>query len=238
MIQRALEAQVSHQIIVGCTPKDSMLAVEFVKLQAQKGRGNFWSTLGAHPHHANEVTPEMLNQFRVLAESEDKIVALGEIGLDYFHNLQPPEVQHQAFKLQLELARELNLPVIVHVRDAWDDALKVLQQVGNDRVILHCFTGNLDQAKICWERGYFTSFSGVLTYPKNEYLREIARVAPEEKILIETDCPYLPPQPLRGKRNEPAYVVETAKELAKARSQSLEEIGAITTQNARTIFKL
>ena len=164
------------------------------------------------------------------------IVAIGEIGLDYFRNLQPKEVQEKAFRKQLLLAKELGLAVVVHVRDAWDDALKILEETGNAKVVLHCFTGQMDHAKICIERGYYLSFSGVLTYPKNEYLREVARVATTEQILIETDCPYLPPQIMRGKRNEPAFVVETARCLADARGVSLEEIGSITTQNAVKVF--
>jgi len=238
VIERALQAKVSHQIIVGCTPQDSLEALEFVKTQEQKGRTHFWSTLGVHPHNANEWTKEIQEKFEELAKKEHKIVALGEMGLDYFRNFQPHDLQKKAFQGQIELAQKLDLPVVVHVRDAWEDAFIILKEVGNRKVILHCFTGTLDQANICWERGYHTSFSGVLTYPKNEYLREVAKKAPDELLLIETDCPYLTPQSRRGQRNEPAFVVETAKVLAQVRNKSLEEVAHQLKQNSFQIFNL
>lgn len=229
---RAKEAGVTRQIIVGCTVKDSKQALSFVK-----DKENFWSTLGVHPHNADEWMDLIAMEYEQLA-SEEKVVALGEMGLDYFRNFKPRDVQHHAFREQLKLAKKLDLPVVVHVRDAWDDALDILEEVGNTKVILHCFTGEMKYARECWERGYHTSFSGVVTYPKNEYLREAAAEAPQELLLIETDCPYLTPQPYRGQRNEPAYVVETALELANVRGTSLEEIGRITTENALRLFGL
>lgn len=233
LIVRAERAQVDHQIIVGCTPDDSYLALEFVKKRSGK---NMWSTLGVHPHSANLFTEEVEQKFRSLVLSEPKIVALGEMGLDYFRNLQPKDVQIKTFRSQLRLAKELNKAVVVHVRDAWDDALKILGEEGNKKVILHCFTGDMNIAQECWDRGYYLSFSGVVTYPKNGYLRDIAMSVPEELILIETDCPYLTPQPYRGKRNEPAFVIETAKILAVLMGMTLEEFGKLTTQNAKKIF--
>lgn len=235
IFERAEEAGVRRQIIVGCTPKDSLQALAFVKQHADR---KLWSTLGVHPHNADELTDEVLEQFRRLARTEEKIVALGELGLDYFRNLSPKEAQIPAFQKQLQLAKELDLPVVVHIRDAWEDALRILAEVGNSKVILHCFTGDLKIAEESWKRGYHISFSGVLTYPKNEYLREVARLAPAEKILIETDCPYLTPQPHRGERNEPAFVRDTAQELARARGVSLEEIGKVTAENAAQLFNI
>lgn len=229
---RAKEAGVTRQIIVGCTVKDSKQALEFVR-----NKEGFWSTLGVHPHNADQWNEQVEQEYEQLTQ-ENKVVALGEMGLDYFRNFKPKDVQHHAFREQLKLAKRLDLPVVVHVRDAWDDALDLLQEVGNTKVILHCFTGQLEHARECWERGYHTSFSGVVTYPKNEYLRKAAAEAPEELLLIETDCPYLTPQLYRGKRNEPAYVIETARELANARGTSLEEMGRITTENALRLFGL
>lgn len=233
LIDRAEKAQVDHQIIVGCTPGDSYDALEFVKAHPGK---NMWSTLGVHPHSANLLTEEVEQKFRSLVLSEPKIVALGELGLDYYRNLQPKDVQIEAFRRQLKLAKELGKAVVVHVREAWEDAMKILGEVGNTKVILHCFTGDMAIAQECWERGYYLSFSGVVTYPKNGYLRDIAMVVPLEQILIETDCPYLTPQPYRGKRNEPAYVVETAKVLAGLKGMSLEVFAVQTTKNAKKIF--
>lgn len=234
VILRAKEVNVSYQIIVGCTVRDSLAALEFVK---KHGKG-FWSTLGVHPHNADQWNDQVAADYERLIREEEKIVALGEMGLDYFRNLKPKSVQQHAFRGQLKLARKLDVPVVVHVRDAWDDALDLLQEVGNTKVILHCFTGEMKHARESWERGYYTSFSGVVTYPKNEYLREVAQQSPEDLILIETDCPYLTPQPYRGKRNEPAYVVETARELAKVRGVLLEDIGRFTTDNALRLFGL
>jgi len=233
ILERARKIGVSRQIIVGCTVKDSYQALDFVK----KHSGfHLWSTLGVHPHNADEWNDEICERFRTTVQEEKKVVALGEMGLDYFRNLKPRDVQIKTFTEQLALAKDLNLPVVVHVRDAWDDALKILKEVGNSKVILHCFTGKMEHAKACWERGYHLSFSGVVTYPNNEYLREVAREVPENFLLIETDCPYLTPQVFRGKRNEPAFVVETAKVLAEVRKVSLQKIGEQTTLNALKLF--
>lgn len=235
LIVRAEEAGVTNQIIVGCTVKDSMEALEFVKARPGK---RFWSTLGVHPHNADQLTDEVLADFERLVGEEEKVVALGEMGLDYFRNFQPHDLQQETFKRQLKLAKILDVPVVVHVRDAWDDAMRILGAVGNSKVILHCFTGTIEYARECWKRGYHTSFSGVVTYPKNEYLREAAAEAPEELLLIETDCPYLTPQLYRGKRNEPAFVVETAKCLADQRGLTTEEAANITTENAMRLFAI
>lgn len=235
ILQRAVAARVTRQIIVGCTEKDSYQALEFVK----RHQGfSLWSTLGVHPHNADEWNDSVALSFRKIAIAEKKVVALGEMGLDYFRNLKPRDVQIRAFREQLALAKDLDLPVVVHVRDAWDDALKIIGEMGNTKVILHCFTGTVEHAKICWDRGYHTSFSGVVTYPKNGYLREAAARAPEHLMLIETDCPYLAPQVHRGKRNEPSFVVETAKVFAQARGVSPEKIGELTTANALKLFGL
>lgn len=233
IFSRALAAGVTRQIIVGCTVEDSYIALDFVKKHRDY---RLWSTLGVHPHNANEWNSGIRDRFRTTVLAEKKVVALGELGLDYFRNFQPKDVQIKAYREQLLLAKELDLPVVVHVRDAWDDALGILKETGNSKVILHCFTGQAEQARICWERGHHVSFSGVLTYPKNGYLRDVAKEAPKELMLIETDCPYLTPQVLRGKRNEPAFVVETAKVLAEARGVSLQLIGDQTTLNARKLF--
>ncbi len=233
ILTRAKEAQVSRQIIVGCTVKDSYQALDFVKKHSDF---DLWSTLGVHPHNADEWNDEVREKFRKTVQAEKKVVALGEMGLDYFRNFKPHDLQQKSFKEQLLLANDLDLPVVVHVRDAWDDALKILQEAGNSKVILHCFTGQMEHAKICWDRGYYLSFSGVLTYPKNEYLREVAKAMPQHLMLLETDCPYLTPQVFRGKRNEPAYVVETAKVLALTRGVNLEKIAEQTTENAVKLF--
>lgn len=235
ILKRAKIANVSQQMIVGCTPKDSYEAVEFVQKHSDYV---LWATLGVHPHNANELTDEVVERFQSLLQTEKKIKAIGEIGLDYFRNFQPHDVQQNAFRRQLNLAKEFDLAIVIHVREAFEDTLKILEEEKPAKVVLHCFSGDLAIAERCWKAGYYTSFSGVLTYPKNEYLREVARNALRDKIVLETDCPYLTPQVFRGKRNEPAFVIETAKVLADIWKVSLEEVATLTTQNAVRVFGL
>jgi TatD DNase family protein len=235
VIGRAEAAGVTRQIIVGCSPKDSRDGVDFVKKYSGK---NFWAAVGVHPHESNLLTDEVIEEFRTFVKGENKVVAIGEIGLDFYRNLQPVVVQERAFRAQLRLAKELDVPAIIHVRDAWEEAIAVLNEEGNKKVVLHCFSGNFTQAYDCWQKGFYLSFAGVLTYPKNEQLRDIALAVPDSQILIETDCPYLTPQPFRGKRNEPAYVIETAKTLAELKGMTLEEAGRVTTENTIRLFGL
>jgi TatD DNase family protein len=233
VIRRAEEAGVDRQVLVGCTPLDSAPTIEFV----EKHLAKFRAVIGVHPHDSNLLDEKILTGLRQLAEEHQSVSGIGEIGLDFFRNLQPRDVQEKAFRSQLRLARELKLPVVIHVRDAWDEALRILGDEGNRDVVMHCFSGNFTQARECWERGYYLAFGGALTYPKNDGLRDLAVAVPDGRILIETDCPYLPPQPYRGKRNEPAYIVETARVLAEIRGSSLEEIAAVTADNAARIFR-
>ncbi len=235
VIVRAEKAGVEKQMIVGCAVKDSRRIPEFLERHSDH---QLWGAVGVHPHDSNQLTEDIVREFETMVNAEEKLVAIGEIGLDYFRNLQPKDVQHKAFTKQLHLAKSLSVPAIVHVRDAWNDALRLLHESGAEKVILHCFSGDATHARQAWEKGYYTAFGGVLTYPKNQELRDIAAEAPDELLLIETDCPYLSPQPHRGKRNEPAYVVDTAKELARVRGLSLEAVGKLTTDNALRIFGL
>ena len=235
VIRRAEAAKVTRQIIVGCAPKDSREGVAFVKKHSDK---KFYAAVGVHPHDSNLLTDEVIEEFRNLVKTEKKVVAIGEIGLDFYRNLQPTVVQEKAFRAQLRLAKELDVPAIIHVRDAWEEALAVINEEGNKRIVLHCYSGNFTQAYDCWQKGFYISFAGVITYPKNEQLRDIALAVPDSQILIETDCPFLTPQTYRGKRNEPAYVVETAKKLAEIKGMTLEEAGRITTENAIRLFGL
>jgi TatD DNase family protein len=233
VLERAEKAGVDRQVLVGCTPRDSVETVVF----AEKHPSKFRAVIGVHPHDSNLLDEKVIADLKGLAEKHKCVSGIGEIGLDFFRNRQPHDVQERAFRLQLKLARELKLPVVIHVRDAWDEALRVLAEEGNKEVVMHCFSGNFTQARECWERGYHLAFGGALTYPKNESLRDLAAVVPDERILIETDCPYLPPQPYRGKRNEPAYIVETAKMLADIRGVSLKQLARITTENAVRVFR-
>jgi TatD DNase family protein len=199
-----------------------------------------WATIGIHPHEAAEATEEHFARLAGLAR-HPKVIAWGEIGLDYHYDHSPRDVQRRVFSRQLEMAREARLPVILHCREAWDDTLGIFERewartgLGG---IFHCFSGTLEEARRGLDMGFLISFAGNLTYPKSEPLRQVARQLPADRLLIETDSPFLPPQGHRGKRNEPAFVLEVAKTLANVRDLTAEEIGAITAANFRRLFRL
>lgn len=199
-----------------------------------------YTTVGIHPHEAKDVTREHLEELARLA-THPKVIAWGEIGLDYFYDHSPPDMQERVFRAQMELAAAAKLPIIIHCRDAWADCLRVIEEVWRPTGlggILHCFTSTLEDARRGVEMGFLISFAGNSTYPKAQNLREIAKALPLENILIETDSPYLAPQPYRGKRNEPAYVAEVARTLASVRDLAAEEFAARTAGNFRRFFHL
>lgn len=237
VLKRAREAGVLKQVMIGCNMRDSADAAAFVK-----GKDGLSWTVGIHPHDSNQGESGNYQIIRNMIEGVEEFeswtrpVAVGEIGLDYFRNLQPVEVQKKTFAMQLQIAREFDLPVVVHIRDAYEDAFRVLEVEGNKKVLLHCFSGGLVEADLAWSRGYITSFSGVVTYAKNMELQEVARRAPEDKFVVETDCPFLAPQKYRGQRNEPAFVAETARFIAELRGVSPESIAELTTANAERYF--
>jgi TatD DNase family protein len=199
-----------------------------------------YTTVGIHPHEAKEVTPAHLETLTRLAK-HPKVIAWGEIGLDYFYDHSPKHVQEELFREQMGLAHAAKLPIIIHCRDAWEDTLRLLEEAWKPTGlggILHCFTSTLEDAQRGLDMGFLVSFAGNSTYPKAQSIREVAKVLPLSNILIETDSPYLAPQPFRGKRNEPAHVAEVAKALASVRDLSVEEIAAVTTDNFRRFFRL
>lgn len=189
----------------------------------------FYATVGVHPHDAAKATPDTLDRLRDLAR-HPKVKAVGEIGLDYHYDFSPREVQRAVFEKQLGLAAEAGLPVVIHTREAWDDTLALLAGWRGGG-IMHCFTGNEQQARQALALGFHLAFGGVLTFPKAEEVRQAARITPEDRLLVETDCPYLAPVPMRGKRNEPAFLVETVRRLAEVRGATPEAIARLTTAN-------
>lgn len=197
----------------------------------------FLATVGVHPHNAERVQPETYSQLEALA-AHPKCVGIGEIGLDYHYNFSPREVQQEVFQRQLELAKKLRLPIVLHTREAWADTIKILKQHWDFTLggIVHCFSEGLEEAKEAVELNFHLGLAGVLTYPKADRLREAASFVPLDRILVETDAPYLAPAPFRGKRNEPAHVIETAKRLGALRGVTLEEIDELTTANFRRVF--
>jgi TatD DNase family protein len=191
-----------------------------------------YATIGVHPHEAARATGETFARMRAFA-ANPKVLAVGEIGLDYHYDFSPRDVQQRVFARQLEMAAEFRKPIVIHTREAWDDTLAAVSQSGGlpHGGIMHCFTGDAAQAQQAIDLGFHLAFGGVLTFPKAESLREAARVVPEDRLLIETDCPYLAPVPYRGKRNEPAFVAQVARRLAGIRGVTLESIAAVTTRN-------
>ena len=199
-----------------------------------------YAAVGLHPHEAS-LYDEQLEQELLAAAQHEKVIGWGEIGLDYHYDNSPREVQREAFKRQLRMARERRLPISIHTRDAEADTLAILDEEWTDSGlggVIHCFTGTRTFAEAAVERGLLISFSGVITFKKAEDLRETARRLPIEKLLIETDSPFLAPVPYRGRRNEPAYVVETAVAIAELRGTAAEEIGRATSENFSRLFKL
>lgn len=202
-----------------------------------------FAAVGLHPHEAVLYDDELEKKLVELSHHA-KVIGWGEIGLDYYYDHSPREVQRQVFRRQLELALERRLPAIIHTRDAEDDTISILRETwaeaGGADIggIIHCFTGTQKLADAALEMGFHISFSGVVTFKTAEDLRRVAESVPMERLLIETDCPFLAPVPHRGKRNEPAFVIETAKRLAELKQTSLEEIGFQTSSNFRLLFNL
>ncbi|MCM2263739.1 MAG: TatD family nuclease-associated radical SAM protein [Desulfuromonadales bacterium] len=232
VVARARENGVGTILTVGCDLPSSHASVELTTRF-----DNVWASVGIHPHDAATVDDVALAELKVLA-ARDKVVAIGEIGLDFYRDRSPREAQRQAFRAQIRLARELDKPLIVHDRDAHDEVLAILRAEGASEVggVMHCFSGDLTMAKECVAMGFFISFAGPLTYPANEALRAVAGGLPIDVMLVETDCPYLSPQPWRGKRCEPAMVRTTAETLATVKGLTLDDVARVTSLNALRLF--
>ena len=188
------------------------------------------ATSGVHPHDAAKATEETFERLRGLAR-HPKVVAIGEIGLDYHYDFSPRDVQREVFRRQLEIAAEARLPIVIHTREAWDDTLAVLHEAWRGEGVFHCFTGGPVEARQALELGFYLSYGGVVTFPRSEANRAAARMTPLDHLLLETDAPYLAPVQHRGKRNEPAFVVETARLLAAELGVETEALAAVTLAN-------
>jgi TatD DNase family protein len=233
VINRAKEADVKYIVNIGYDLNGSKKAIEL----AEKHVG-LYATIGIHPHNACEFNEKVLDILRLLSENP-KVIAIGEIGLDHYRNLSPKDSQQKAFETQLLLAQELELPVVIHDRDAHSDVLKTLSKFkGKLNGVMHCFSGSREMAEQCVKMGYYISFAGSVTFPNAHKLHETAKSIDLNKILIETDCPRLAPQEMRGKRNEPAFLPLTAEKIANLRGISLYELAEATTQNTKQIFQL
>jgi TatD DNase family protein len=237
MLERARAAGVSTLLAIGSGTGPSRLdaAIPFAEQHDW-----IYATIGIHPHEAKLATDEHFARLDELAK-HPRVIAWGEIGLDYYYDHSPKEVQHAVFRRQLDQARAARLPIVIHCRDAWADCLTILEESWRSSGlggIMHCFTGTLDDARRSLDMGFVVSFAGNVTYPKAQNLRDVAKELPLERMLIETDSPFLAPQGLRGKRNEPANVAEVARTLASVRDLPVPEIASITADNFRRFFGL
>ncbi len=235
VLARARAAGVVTMVTIGTDGETNEAAVALAERLP-----DVYATVGIHPHDAAEATEADFEAMETLARSSAKVVALGEMGLDFFRNRSPQDVQGAVFRRQLALARRLGKPAVVHCRDAHGETLAILaeEKVGEIGGIMHCFSGDMGVAKRCVDLGLLISLAGPVTYKNARSLPEVARLVPEDRLVVETDCPFLPPHPHRGQRNEPAYVALTAARVAELRGADPESLGAAMTRNAALLFKL
>ena len=231
VITRAEEAGIELMVTVGTTLADCRKAVSIAQQYE-----TVYAAVGIHPHEVRNINTSTYDEIRKLA-GHGKVVAYGEIGLDFFRNLSPRDVQINRFSEQLELALEMDLPVIIHNREAHRETWDALKNwPGKQGGIIHCFSGDYELAVKCIDKGFYISIPGTITFRKSEQLAEVVRKIPLQHLLVETDAPYLAPHPHRGKRNEPAFVALTAGKIAEIKNVAIEEVGRITSLNARKIF--
>lgn len=232
VVERARQAGVGFIVTVGTNLALCRKAVELAERHE-----NIYATIGIHPHDVINTDNKTFDALRELAHRK-KVVAYGEIGLDFFRNISPQEKQIDLFGRQLELAKELQLPVIIHDRDAHEQTLRMVKASGICRGVFHCFSGDYNMARQCIDLGYYISVPGVVTFDKAKTIQDVARRVPLSSLLLETDAPYLAPIPHRGKRNEPSFIIQTAKKVAELKGVSLEEVADATTLNAKKLFQI
>ena len=234
VIDRAHTAGVTRFVNIGCSRESVLQTIELID------RYDFiYGTVGLHPHDAKNLSDDLIGEYRTWA-AHPKMLAIGEIGLDFHYDYSPRDIQREAFRRQIRLALELAMPVTIHDREAHRECFDILTEEGGwaNGGIYHCYSGSAEMAADIIKKGFYISFSGVVTFPNAQKLRKAASSVPLDRLLIETDCPYLAPQAYRGKRNEPAYVPETGKALAELHGVSHEEIARITWENACRAYRL
>jgi TatD DNase family protein len=235
VIQRACAAGVGEMVTIGVTLSQSREAIEI----AEKFE-NVWACVGIHPNHAADELPVAEPEAIAALAEHPKVIGIGESGLDYFYDKAPRDIQEQNFRANIRAAQRSGLPLAIHARAADEDIARILveeQARGHFDFLLHCFSSGRALAEAALEMGGYISFSGILTFPKSQEIRDIAASVPPERLLVETDAPYLAPVPFRGKRNEPAYTAHTAKVLGEVKGMSPEAIAALTTANFRKLFR-
>ena len=217
----------------GCSYASSLDAIALAE------RYDFvYAAVGSHPDVADEVDDALIGKYRELCKQHPKVKAIGEIGLDYHYEDIPRDIQQRAFQLQMELARELDLPVIVHEREAHEDGLRIVDEFPTVRGVFHCYSGSLEMAKELVKRGWYIGFTGVLTFKNARKAIEVAAGIPLERIVIETDCPYMAPVPFRGKRNDPGLLCHMAEKLAEIRGITAEEAARVTLENGKRLYRM
>jgi len=234
VIREALDCGVDKILAPGTDLKDSRLGVEISEKHA-----SVYAAVGIHPHLAAETGADTIKQIKELSQSP-KVIAIGEIGLDYYYDFAPREKQKEIFIKQIELALEQDLPMVVHSRSSLDDIFSIMDQTGGWEAggVFHCFPGELDQAMYIIDKGMSVSYTGIITFKKASRVRSIVRDIPIEHLLIETDSPYMAPEPYRGKRNNPSLVRTVAEKIAEIKDMPVEDVARITTENFNTIFKI
>ena len=233
-ILRTLPEKGVHLMVnIGCSLASSRDCVEMANRYP-----HVYATVGSHPDSADEVNDVVLEEYRKLCKLNPKVKAIGEIGLDYYYEDIPREVQKKAFIMQMELARELDLPVIVHERDAHEDGMQVVRDFPDVTGVFHCYSGSAEMARQLVDKGWYIGFTGVLTFKNARKSVEVAASIPLERIVLETDCPYMSPEPFRGKRNDPGKIYRMAERLAEIRGLSVEEIRRITTENEKKLYRI
>jgi len=234
VIKRALQGGVKYIVNVGADLSSSYRSVELARLYPE-----IYATVGIHPHDAAELNEDVLEKIKKLSR-ERKVRAVGEIGLDYHYDNSPRKVQQEAFRKQLKLARELGLPVVIHSREADEDTLKIIREARIEETggVMHCFGSTLEMAQYYLDLNLYLAFGGVITFKNADELRGVVTEVPLDRMLLETDCPYLTPVPHRGKRNEPLYIKYVAEKIAEIRGLSVEDIAGITGRNAIRFYGL
>ena len=227
------ERGVSLAMNAGCSLTSSREALEMAAPYDY-----LYCSVGSHPDSADEVCDAVLEEYRKLCKGNSKVKAIGEIGLDYYYEDIPREIQKKAFIAQLELARELDMPVIVHEREAHDDGMKIIKQFPTVKGVFHCYSGSAEMARQLTKMGWYIGFTGVLTFKNARKAVETAQSIPLEQIVIETDCPFMAPEPFRGKRNDPALVYRVAEKLAELRGITPEEAARITLENGKRLYRI
>lgn len=230
VVEAARDAGVDRLLCVGVDPQTSLRSLEL----ADSLEGVF-ATAGMHPHDAKDLDDAAGARIEEML-GDPRVLAVGETGLDFFRMRSSTQEQERAFRLHMAWSLDSGKPLVVHVRDAWPEILQLLDEGSAEHVVMHCFSGTPELARECASRGYFMSFAGNVTYPKNEHLRQAAAAVPIDRLLVETDSPFLSPQSLRGRDNEPANVVMTIEAIARVRDEAFERVRDATSANARTAF--